>query len=95
MPEHLTKLEDGRVTFKSDKYPWCEADFVPLKITDPYARDLLWQYAERKELEDDEFAQDLRVALESWEPSTHDCGDEECPVHHGGNAPYCLEDPKA
>ena len=57
--EHLTD-EDA---FKSDKYEWSQPGFVALKLSDPMARDLLWQYAERRAPLDPEFAQDLKYAL--------------------------------
>lgn len=50
-------------TFQSDKYKWCPAGFVPLKLTDPAARDLLAIYAVRREPIDKEFPRDLIEAL--------------------------------
>lgn len=52
---------DGK--FQSDKYPWCEPNFGPLKITDRMAQDLLWEYAERRSAVDQEFCDDLQTAL--------------------------------
>jgi hypothetical protein len=49
--------------FQSDKYPWCPAGFLPLKLTDAKARDLLIIYANRRGLEDGEFGGDLLAAL--------------------------------
>ena len=57
--DHLTVTG----TFQSDKYPWCPAGFVPLKLTDPAARDLLDEYAKRRGAIDPEFNRDLREAL--------------------------------
>lgn len=57
--DHLT--ESG--TFQSDKFPWCSAGFVPLKITDPAARDLLALYAVRRSSVDTAFHRDLIEAL--------------------------------
>lgn len=57
--EHLTVT----ATFQSDKYPWCQAGFVPLKTSDPMAADLLAAYAERRRLVDAVFADDLLEAL--------------------------------
>lgn len=59
--EHLTVSG----TFQSDKYPWCPAGFVALKLTDLLACDLLVEYAERHKIthRDDEFARDLLEAL--------------------------------
>ncbi len=57
--EHLTVTNE----FKSDKYPWCPAGFVPLKITDPMARDLLLDYARRRREVDSEFSRALEDAL--------------------------------
>lgn len=50
--------------FQSDKYPWCERGFVPLKVTDRMAQSLLWEYAQRRREVDEEFADDLEKALE-------------------------------
>ncbi len=57
--EHLTVTDE----FQSDKYPWCPAGFVPLKVTDPLAMDLLSQYAYRRKVIDAEFSRDLLEAL--------------------------------
>jgi len=57
--EHLTVTNE----FQSDKYPWCPAGFVPLKITDLMARDLLWHYAYLRRGVDKEFSRDLEEAL--------------------------------
>lgn len=57
--EHLTVTNQ----FQSDKYPWCPAGFVPLKVTDPLAMDLLSQYADRRKVIDAEFTRDLLEAL--------------------------------
>lgn len=51
-------------TFQSDKYSWSGAGFVPLKITDPAARDLLAEYARRRAPIDQAFPLDLYDALE-------------------------------
>jgi hypothetical protein len=56
---HIDK--DGK--FQSDKFPWCQAGFVPLKTTDKLAQDLLWEYAERKRVKDAEFSKDLQCVL--------------------------------
>ncbi len=57
--EHLTVTSE----FQSDKYPWCPAGFVPLKVTDPMATTLLWAYAGRRRVVDKEFSRDLEEAL--------------------------------
>lgn len=57
--EHLTVT--GK--FQSDKYPWAPAGYLPLKIGDPLATDLLRIYARRRASVDPEFARDLREAL--------------------------------
>ena len=57
--EHLTVTNE----FQSDKYPWCPAGFAPLKVTDPMARDSLWDYARRRRVVDKEFTRDLEEAL--------------------------------
>lgn len=55
--------------FKSDKYKWCSQGFMPLKLSDKLAQDLLWQYALRKELtgseSDGDLAKDLKKALQN------------------------------
>lgn len=61
---HLTESEE----FQSDKYEWCPAGFVPLKIVDPLARDLLAQYAIRRQYLDSDFTLDLLEALSLSEP---------------------------
>lgn len=65
MGEHLI---DGE--FQSDKYPWCERGFVPLKLTDPMAQSYLWWYAETRRSVDNEFADDLQhgLRLKGFEP---------------------------
>lgn len=60
--------------FQSDKYPWCHAGFVPLKLTDPMARPVLWEYARQRESVDKEFSDDLRTCL--WKEG-YDGGQEE------------------
>lgn len=64
--EHLI---DGE--FQSDKYPWCRRGFVPLKLTDPMAQSLLWEYAYRRSEVDIDFASDLQQALRDagYEPT--------------------------
>lgn len=57
--EHLTVTNE----FQSDKYPWCPAGFVPLKVTDPMATTLLRVYAARRRVVDKEFSRDLEEAL--------------------------------
>ena len=57
--EHLTIT--GK--FQSDKYPWCPAGFVPLKITDPDAREVLRIYAHLHLHRDFEFSSDLLEAI--------------------------------
>ena len=66
---HREELAEGRDhltvtgTFQSDKYPWCPAGFVPLKLTDPAARDLLDEYGRRRGAIDPDFQRDLLEAL--------------------------------
>lgn len=69
MGEHLV---DG--TFKSDKYPWCPAGFVALKLTDKDAQPFLWGYAESHRGRDRSFTEDLQAALRNvgfWESATN------------------------
>lgn len=49
--------------FQSDKYPWCKAGFVPLKLTDPHARLVLEVYSELHMTKDPEFATDLLTCI--------------------------------
>lgn len=58
MGDHII---DGE--FQSDKYPWCGRGFVPLKLTDKMAQDLLWEYAQRRRAVDPQFASDLETCL--------------------------------
>lgn len=58
MGDHLINGE-----FKSDKYPWCHAGFVPLKLTDPDARAVLRAYAEKRKDRDAQFSKDLLEAI--------------------------------
>jgi len=66
---HREELAEGREhltvsgKFQSDKYPWAASGFLPLKIGDSLATDLLHTYANRRERIDSEFARDLRAAL--------------------------------
>lgn len=57
--DHLTVTGE----FQSDKYPWCPAGFVPIKVADPMAASLLFEYAARREVVDKEFTRDLLEAL--------------------------------
>jgi len=61
-------IVDGQ--FQSDKYPWCKPGFVPLKITDPDAHDLLLLYAQRRREVDADFAADLETALDQAAPNS-------------------------
>jgi len=54
-------LVDGE--FQSDKYPTCPRGKVPLSVKDPTAQDLLWKYAQRRRVVDEEFSSDLEQAL--------------------------------
>jgi GNAT superfamily N-acetyltransferase len=62
MGAHLVEV-DGVWTFASDKYPTCPAGKVPLSVKDPAAQDLLWIYAQRRRVVDEEFSDDLETAL--------------------------------
>ena len=66
--------------FQSDKYTWCKPGFVPLKLTDRMAQDLLYEYAQRRRAVDPEFSADLETALKNagaeqvaafWKPKTY------------------------
>lgn len=54
-------LIDGE--FQSDKYPTCPRGKVPLSVKDETAQDLLWEYAQRRRKIDEEFSDDLEIAL--------------------------------
>ena len=54
-------LIDGK--FQSDKYPTCPRGKVPLSTKDLMAKDLLWEYAQRRRRVDAEFSDDLELAL--------------------------------
>ena len=54
-------LIDGE--FQSDKYPTTPRGKVPLSVKDPTAQDLLWVYAQRRRVVDEEFSRDLEEAL--------------------------------
>lgn len=63
--EHI----NNKGQFQSDKYPTTPPDVVPLSITDPLARDLLYKYAERLRKKGvSSFASDLIFRLDN----THD-----------------------
>lgn len=57
--EHLTVTGQ----FQSDKYEWCPAGFLPLKISDEMADDECVRYAYKREYLDPEFTRDLLEAL--------------------------------
>lgn len=58
-----THIVDGE--FQSDKYPTCPRGLVPLKLTDPDAQDLLWEYAQRHVARDPEFSEDIVTCLKA------------------------------
>jgi hypothetical protein len=68
MGSHLVEV-DGKLTFKSDKYPECPAGKVPLSVKDTLAQPVLWRYAQRfreqKKDNDPEFADDVETALKN------------------------------
>ena len=53
--------EDGK--FQSDKYPTCPAGKVPLSTKDLMAQDILWIYAQRRRVIDEQFSYDLEMCL--------------------------------
>lgn len=57
---HLTQ----RGVFKSNKYPWCKAGFLPLKLTDETAQSWMWGYALLRGVVDREFLEDVHYALD-------------------------------
>ncbi len=61
-----------RFTFKSDKYAWCPPGFVPLKVTDPMAADLLLRYAGRRAEVDLDFARALASVVVKLFPEFSD-----------------------
>lgn len=66
---HREPLAEGREhltvsgAFQSDKYPWCPAGFLPLKLTDRTAQAMLLVYAEKRKPVDSEFSRDLHQAV--------------------------------
>lgn len=60
MGSHLVEDE-----FQSDKYPTTPRGFVPLKVSDPIAQPLLWEYAHYHRFKDAEFSEDLLQALKN------------------------------
>lgn len=52
---------DGQ--FQSDKYPWCQPGFVPLKLTDRMAFKPLWDYCVTRLAIDRQFSNDLALCL--------------------------------
>ena len=62
MGEHLVEVK-GKILFKSDKYDWSPAGYVPFSLTDRMAQPFLWEYAEIRRAVDSEFADDLQEAL--------------------------------
>ena len=54
---------DGK--FQSDKYPDCPPGKVPLSTKGPMAQDLLWEYAQRRREVDEQFSDDLEIALQT------------------------------
>jgi len=64
MSNHIVNGE-----FQSDKYPWCKAGFVPLKITDPMAQEPLRMYAEARKKKDPQFSADLIKCLDKEKES--------------------------
>jgi hypothetical protein len=62
MGEHIV---DGK--FKSDKYDWCEPDFLALKLSDKRAQDLIAEYARRARADGDtSLADDLDARLKNF-----------------------------
>jgi hypothetical protein len=54
---------DAEGRFQSDKYTWCQPDFMPLKFTDKSAWPFIWAYAEQRRAIDAEFADDAQARL--------------------------------
>ena len=69
MGDHIV---DGE--FKSDKYPWCPAGFVALKVSDEDAQLFLWGYAQAYRGRDPGFSDDLETALrdKGFAPTNYD-----------------------
>lgn len=57
----MSHIVDGK--FQSDKYPWCQPDFVPLKVTDTLAQPYLWATACMYDAMGDDFGRDLKKRL--------------------------------
>lgn len=91
MGEHLIDGPDGKLIFKSDKYPWSKEGFVPLKLTDPMAFVELWHYAENLESGDWGLADLLKTALRG----EGEYQSVEHPWCQPGFVPMEVSDPKA
>lgn len=57
----MSHIIDGK--FQSDKYSWCQPDFVPLKVTDALAQPYLWAVACLYAAMGDDFGNDLKKRL--------------------------------
>lgn len=77
MPRHIIEGE-----FQSDKYPWCQRGFVPLKLTDPMAQPLLFAYAQIRRSRDWAFAEDLIKCLQAagFPPSSEAAQGDDAPA---------------
>lgn len=67
-----THLIDGE--FQSDKFPTTPRGLMPLSLADKTAQDLIWIYAQRRRVKDDELARDLEegLRLKGFDPMTVD-----------------------
>lgn len=63
-------VHPGRTTFKSDKYAWCPPGFLPLKLTDPMAVDLIMLYAVRRLSVDAEFSEAIAEVINQLEETS-------------------------
>ena len=56
---HLTQ----RGRFRSDKFKWCKAGYLPLSFTDVTAQPWIYGYAALRGIVDREFQEDVHAAL--------------------------------
>ena len=58
---HLTQ----RGRFRSDKFKWCKAGYLPLSFTDVTAQPWIYGYAALRGIIDREFQEDVHTALKN------------------------------
>lgn len=89
--DHLVDAPDGEIYFRSDKYWWAPAEFVPMKLADRHARQVLQVYAEMHRARDEAFSDDLveAIAFEEVRTRCEGCGEVARRVDAEGT-PLCV-----